>query len=113
MKTLATIREQHPVMHYQKAEYELSGTTMRITFSYLIEPDLPFTHRLVFHDLPEGVTTIPAKLLQTAVNHLGLAELFNYWKLTASPVIHNHVVQLSDKQTQFWQIPGLPREMNV
>ena len=67
-----------------------------------IQPDLPFTHRLVFHDLPEGVTTIPAKLLQTAVNHLGLAELFNYWKLTASPVIHNHVVQLSDKQTQFW-----------
>lgn len=102
MKTLASIRADHPTLHYQRAHYELVDGTITITFTYLIEPNLEFTHTHSISNLPATATALPKETLQTAVAYVGLAELFSYWKLTASPTIHNHVVQLSEEQSQFW-----------
>lgn len=99
---LEKLRSAHPTLHYQAADFDFSGDDLVASFTYLIEPDLEFRHQLVFEKIPDSVKQIPEAELRTYTNHLGMAEIFNYWKLTASPIIHNHVVSLSKEQSDFW-----------
>lgn len=102
MNNLSTLRSEHPVFHYQSASLVWQGDDLQLVFEYLIEPDLRFKHTLTFINLPDSAQEIPEKTLHTYAAHLGLAEMFNYWKLTASPEIQNHVINLTPEQENFW-----------
>lgn len=102
MNNLAALRTKHPVFHYQKSSLVWQGSDLQLVFEYLIEPDLRFKHTLTFINLPDFAREIPESTLEIYAANLGLAEMFNYWKLTASPEIRNHVVKLDQGQEKFW-----------
>lgn len=102
MNNPSVLRAHYPSFHYLQSDYSWQSDNLQIAYEYLIEPDLKFKHSLVFKNLPESARDIPDYILKTYVDHLGLAEIFNYWKLTASPQIYTKAVWLDEKQQDFW-----------
>ena len=102
-ETYQRLHDQHPVFSYQSFAYTLVQNDFDCAFTYHLAPDLTFQHHVTFHQVDtEHLSKQNQKLLDNLVFHLGLIEMFSYWKLTASPLIRIEVGSLSPKQLEFW-----------
>ncbi len=97
------LRRKYPVFRYDSFEFEKTLTRAIVRFKFSVPPDIAFAPEVVFEPVPEGWHSVPEKFLKNAIFHLGLIELFSYWKATASPVIEVHAGGLILEQTRFWQ----------
>jgi UDP-N-acetyl-alpha-D-muramoyl-L-alanyl-L-glutamate epimerase len=97
------LRHKYPVFRYDSFEFEKTPTRVRARFKFSAAPDISFSPEVIFESIPDGWHSVPDKFLNNAIFHLGLIELFSYWKATASPIIEVHAGGLILEQTKFWE----------
>jgi UDP-N-acetyl-alpha-D-muramoyl-L-alanyl-L-glutamate epimerase len=97
------LRKNYPVFRYDAFTFERTTERATARFKFSIPPDISFSPEVIFEPVPDGWHSVPDKFLNNAIFHLGLIELFSYWKATASPVIEIHAGGLIVEQTKFWE----------
>ena len=97
------LRRKYPVFRYDSFEFEKTPSRAVARFKFSVPPDISFSPEVIFEPVPEGWHSVPDKFLNNTIFHLGLIELFSYWKATASPLIEIHAGGLILEQTRFWE----------
>src|SRR5262249_10224262 len=97
------LRRKYPVFRYDSFEFEKTASRVTARFKFSVPPDISFSPEVVFESVPDGCHSVPDKFINNAVFHLGLIELFSYWKATASPHIEIHAGGLIVEQIKFWE----------
>ena len=94
------LRKKYPVFSYDSFEIKQENSNVELGFRYSIGEDKIFKHTVCFHGLSEQ---FDSAVLKSYAFHVGLAEMFSYWKLTASPKIHVRAGMLSEDQIEWWK----------
>ena len=97
------LRNKYPVFRYDSFEFEKTPARAVARFKFSAPPDISFSPEVLFEPIPDGWHSVADKFLNNAIFHLGLIELFSYWKATASPVIEIHAGGLIVEQARFWE----------
>src|SRR5262245_60204590 len=92
------LRQQYPIVRYDSFEVErkLSGSIFRFRFS--VPPDIFFAPEVTFESDTGAWDSVGEEFLHNAAFHLGLIELFSYWKATSSPVIEIRAGDMTREQ---------------
>lgn len=102
--TLQELRAKHPRFHYRAFRWNHSGESIVIEFDFLLEPNITLTPRVEFSPVSaEAIARIPAKVIDGWVFHLGLIELFSYWKAAAPAEIVVSAGYLNTDQLAWWK----------
>lgn len=98
------LRAKHPRFLYRKATWQHDGETLSINFDFLLEPDIVFTPQIKIGPIERAVSErIGPVVLDAWVFHLGLIELFSYWKAAASAEIVVQAGYLNEVQLAWWK----------
>jgi UDP-N-acetyl-alpha-D-muramoyl-L-alanyl-L-glutamate epimerase len=97
------LRRKYPVFRYDSFSFEKTPERVIARFKFSAPPDISFSPEVIFEAVPGGWHSVPDKFLNNAIFHLGLIELFSYWKATASPVIEIRAGGLILEQLRFWE----------
>lgn len=101
---LAELRARHPRFHYRGFAWKHANESLVITFDFLLEPDITFTPTVEIGPLPTRVLEkADSAQLESWVFHLGLIELFSYWKAAAPAEIVVSAGTLTSAQLDWWQ----------
>lgn len=90
-------RQKYPKFIYEKYSWEKKDNNLHLRFQYTISPDHKFDHQIII----DNFNFHPG--LENIIFHIGLAEMFSYWKLTCSPQIEIQAGTLSLEQTSWWK----------
>jgi hypothetical protein len=94
---------RHPTFTYHSFFLQWVKQNLHLNFNFSLENGPHFTHQVIFPHLNRAhFDQQPPELINNLTFHLGLIELFSYWKLAASPLIKITCGHLTSKQTQFW-----------
>lgn len=94
----ATLRAHYPLFSYDAYTITATGHHTVLCFTYSLGTAHTFTHQVIFEHMP----TQHDPLTQALAFHVGLAEMFSYWKLTCSPRVEIRAGSLSDAQCVWW-----------
>src|SRR3989344_932614 len=107
--TSTDYRSKYPKFIYNSFSHRTENDKLICEFKYSIPPTHSFSHTVTFEHLSAAETPrgwpngLPrGGVLDTLVFHLGLAELFSYWKLTCSPVIEVRAGRLAMSEVEWW-----------
>jgi hypothetical protein len=101
------LRDVYPEFCFRSHSMERSQTDIQVTFSLDALstadnfPSLSFAPTLTFRDVPPDFMT-DQSATKVLLFHIGLAEMFSYWKATCSPRIHIEADSLDDDQIAWW-----------
>ena len=98
-----TLRNIYPVFKYERFSICSHGTGVHVQFRFCVPPDLCFTPEISFESVPSSWKQIPHEVLDNLVFHLGLIEMFSYWKATCSPDIVIEEGFLKTPQLIWWK----------
>jgi len=102
--TFAELRIKHSRFIYQSFSWSHTNELLVIEFKFLLEPDIPFTAQLTIDSIKaEMIQNIGRKQLDNLIFHLGLIELFSYWKIAAPQQIIIEAGQLDSDQLAWWK----------
>lgn len=101
--TLSQLRTKHPALRYQAYEYHFTPAGLSVSFSFLLEPDITFKPTITFSG-PQTINLAQFSplVLDNLVFHLGLIELFSYWKTACPPKIIIEPGSLDEAQCRWW-----------
>lgn len=93
------LRQRFPKFTYENFSWHISGSSLHTVFTYSLASDFTFHHEVIF--------TFPAPLEKQSVDenlifHLGLSEMFSYWKTACSPQVTISAGSLNSDQLNFW-----------
>ena len=91
--TANTLRKKYPHFFYKGYSYTTKRGYLHISFDFTIPPNISFKPKVVVKNIPKNHPKI-----DNIVFHLGLIEMINYWKATASPQIVIEAGHLSARQ---------------
>ena len=97
------LRRRYPVFRYDTFQLERHSSGLTARFRFSAPPDLSFAPEIHFEPVREGYAPVADDFLNNAVFHLGLIELFSYWKATASPLIEVRAGSLTSDQIRWWE----------
>jgi len=102
--TLEQLRAKHPRFVYQNFSWQQVADQLLVEFQFLLEPDVPFTARLTIDQVqPTTIERLGQAQLDQWVFHLGLIELFSYWKAAAPAKIVVTAGRLNKAQLAWWK----------
>ena len=102
--TLSQLRAKHPRFLYRKASWSHQNNILSVTFDFLLEPDLVFSPILTIEPINQTVLeSVAQSTVQNWVFHLGLIELFSYWKASAPAEIVVQAGSLNNAQLAWWK----------
>ncbi len=81
MDKVKNLRKKYPKFVYSNYSYRFLKNNLEIVFDFQTKPDLKFKTKIVIKNVKEK------RGLDNLIFHLGLIEMFNYWKATCSPEI--------------------------
>lgn len=104
------LRAQYPTFTYQEFSWKLIGESdLELQFLYQIkhstdpEKTISFQPSLKIHGVTQSmVERLGEASLSSYAFSIGMAELFSYWKTTASPTIEVAAGYLNQEQITFW-----------
>ena len=103
--TISQLRRKHPRLIYQDFEVKPDGKNLRISFSFLLEPDIVFTPEIIIpvinQESPRRGEETPA--IKNLAFHLGLVEAISYWKAACPPELIVAAGYLSPDQIGWWR----------
>lgn len=99
--TVAELRKKYPVFEYMSFDYKIVGEDLACSW-HMASGDLNFNPELVVHGGASGATKLATSELDNLVFHVGLADIFSYWKPTCSPQIKISAGKLGSDQLVFW-----------
>jgi len=97
------LRRRYPVFRYERFAREKSPSRLIAQFRFSAPPHISFVPEISFDSLPGPWSSIPGEYLDNVIFHLGLIELFSYWKATSSPVIEVRAGHLTVDQVRWWE----------
>ena len=94
-----SFRKRYPRFEYRSFSWHISGLTLHTVFNFSLPADFAFNHEVIF--------TFPTPPISTDIDenlifHLGLSEMFSYWKAACSPQVIITAGGLDEQQTAFW-----------
>ena len=103
MLSLSQLRLKHPRLTYHSVDLEWHSKTLKLTFSYLLHPDIPFQTTLEL-PLPENLQLNDQEkmLVREWAFQIGMVELLSYWKVACPQVIEVTAGNLTKGQLLFW-----------
>jgi UDP-N-acetyl-alpha-D-muramoyl-L-alanyl-L-glutamate epimerase len=101
MYTLAKFRRKHPEFIYNSYSWKISGNILKIGFNFTISPSIQF-HPVIHISGTSNFHKLPKEQMNNIVFHLGMIELFSYWKATCSPTIIIKTGRLDKEQIKWW-----------
>lgn len=96
---ISELRKRHPRFVYDSYTFLQKANQLHISFTFILEPALTFTPRLV---IPLK-NTIREADIAPLVFHVGLIEALSYWKLACSPEFIVNAGYLSTAQIKWWR----------
>ena len=97
------LRQKYPVFRYESFEFDKASGGLTARFRFTAPPDISFVPEVVFEPVEADWNSVREETLSNAIFHLGLIELFSYWKATSSPTIEIHAGHLTLEQTEWWK----------
>jgi len=97
------LRDKYFKFEYSKYNFELVNNKLPITFEYNISEKIYFQHKVIFEVDIRDKNKIYTPEFSNLVFHLGIAEMFSYWKATCSPLIIITAGYLNDEQIDWWE----------
>jgi hypothetical protein len=98
------LRKKYPKFIYEKYSWRTSKRNLNISFSFKIKPDIDFKPRVIIKNVPlSKIKSFNKNVLDNLIFHLGLIELFSYWKATSSSKIKIEAGPLSKEQIKWWK----------
>ena len=102
MTKLQSLREKHPAIEYRGYSVRFDGSLLRITYDFLLQPDITFAPCICF---PVSVDVQPdIAQLGPYIYQLGLIELISYWKAACPSTIIYCGEPFSETQERFWKL---------
>jgi hypothetical protein len=99
---VATLRERYPRFIFDSFSISRIDSQVIADYFYSAPPDLHFKSTITFHHVPAD-QFVSSDLIENLLFHVGLVELFSYWKATCSPVIEIRPGRLSVDQLEWWK----------
>jgi len=99
-----TLRKKYPKFVYENYSWQIVGKDLNIFFYFKIPADIEFCPKIIIKNVNQNqIKKVGASRLNNLVFHLGLIELFSYWKATCSPQIEIRAGQLNREQILWWK----------
>lgn len=104
MAEVNKLRTQYKTFTYQDYSWKLlDGNNLKVNFVFTIGEDIVFDPSLTIHNVTQQmIDRLGAEAISNYVFHIGMAELYSYWKTTASPEIIIKSGKLSQEAILFW-----------
>lgn len=110
MSDASELRSQFPTFTYSGYSWDLisdtaehNNSSLLLQFFYKIGDKHTFTSQVQIHNVTqEQVEKVGKSAIDNYVFHIGLSEMFSYWKTTASPEIQIEAGALTQDQIEFW-----------
>lgn len=94
------VRKKHKQLIYEGFKIEKEKENLKITFDFLLTPNIRFNPTITFPNLPL-VKWEPQ--FESLVFNLGMVELLSYWKAACPPEIIIKAGYLNEDQIKFWK----------
>ncbi len=108
MPTFEELREKHNSFKFEKYSWKLlsddeKNSGLEIKFLYKIEPDIYFSPTLLVKNVTQKmIDDQGSNSIDTYIFNIGMAEMFSYWKSTASSNIEILAGDLNQEQIEWW-----------
>lgn len=97
------LRQKHQKLIYKSYDYKLENGELTITSHFVLSPEIEFHPTVTIHRVSqEQYAGITQEELNSYAFHLGMAEIYSYWKAAAPQFIEIEAGYLSKKQIDFW-----------
>ncbi len=98
------LRKKYPRFIYKNYSYKIKEGNLEIFFLFEIEPDIFFKPKIIIENVDKNqISRAEEGTLNNLIFHLGLIEMFSYWKATCSPEIEIQAGYLSKEQIKWWK----------
>lgn len=102
--TVEELRNRYPRFTFSSFTHELTAAGLQVTYTYTLGEDHSFTHTIGITDVTDAhLKNLSEGELEEYLFSIGMSELLNYWKLTASPEVHIAAGPLSSDQLAWWK----------
>lgn len=97
-------QKKYPEFIYQKYHFSQKDDLLNISFDFFIKPNIRFTPQVLIKNINlSQIKSLDKEILSNFVFHLGLIEMFSYWKATCSPLIKVNAGSLDKEQMKWWK----------
>lgn len=96
--TFNELRQKYPVFEYKSFSHKIVDGNLVCSWE-MLAGDLKYNPMLTIHHCPEN---FDKSGLDNLVFHLGIADMFSYWKPTCSPLIRISAGHLNSDQIAWW-----------
>ncbi len=98
------LRAKYPHFFYRGYSFKWEKGNLQISFAFSAPPDIYFQPSLKIKGVSrKDIKGVGEGILQNLVFHLGLIEMFSYWKAICSPEIIVNAGILSKEQSAWWK----------
>lgn len=98
------LRKKHRKLTYKSVDSHFEKSDLIITSHFTLSPDIHFHPQVTIHGVSqEQFDSLSRDELNNYVFHLGMAEVFSYWKAAAPQEIEIKAKAISPDQLTFWQ----------
>ena len=94
------IRDKYPIFRYKSYKYSFEKGNLKISFDFLIEPDIAFSPKIIIENVKEHKDK---QTLENLIFNLGMIEMVSYLKAACSQNIIIDCGYLDTKQKKFWR----------
>ncbi|MCH7604740.1 hypothetical protein IID24_02020 [Patescibacteria group bacterium] len=104
MRHVDFFRSKYPYFFYQRYSWTLKRGNLQISFDFSVPPDVKLQSKILVKNVSQkDVKRVGESAINNLVFHLGMAELFSYWKATCSPEIIVNAGPLKIQQINWWK----------
>ncbi len=98
------LRARYPIFIYENFEWSVKNKALVIRFCFKVSPSLIFRPVIKILKINrKRIENVSKEVIDNLVFHLGMIELFSYWKATCSPQILIKAGFLNSEQIKWWQ----------
>ncbi len=98
------LRAKYTTFEYSGYSWKLiEDHSLEISFTYSVNPDISFNPKVAIHGVTQKmIDLLGPDIIDAYAFQIGLAELYSYWKTTASPQVLVTAGKLSPEALEFW-----------
>lgn len=101
---LLNLRKKHPRFIYKNFQVDMDRGLLKIVFDFRIEENISFRPEVIIDcNKREREVSYELENINNLAFHLGLIEMFSYWKATCSQEIIIEAGYFNNEQKKWWQ----------
>lgn len=98
------LRKKHPRLTYESFVLERLEDSLKIRFSFKLEPDIIFLPAITIESVNRGrLDSLGGGVVENLAFHLGLIEMLSYWKTACPPEVVIKAGWLEPEQVMWWK----------